>query len=249
MPPSSDGRRGEQAHGTTPTRLAGVSVGRRRALTAGTSFFKKNCHSSCKHAHGQALNRHTHERAKYKRATAVRANRSPWVPPATFGKRSGRAGRPHRAGRAPLPAASDGLDLAAWPLVLGYLLLAGRCPRQLAPRGRRRRLGTPLELCSRRSFSARRHSPTDSLSTSSRLFLPPHVCRVRTPRVTRSASADSQRRCGASTPWPARRAGQKPAGNRGPRPSPRGKAAGRVPCFISTKCTSPKYEEKHVCHR
>lgn len=187
-----------------PTRLAGASVGRRRALTAGTSFFKRNCHSSCKHAHGQALNRHTHERAKYKRATAVRANRSPWVPPATFGKRSGRAGRPHRAGRAPLPAASDGLDLAVWPLVLGYLLLAGRCPRQLAPRGRRRRLGTPLELCSRRSFSARRHSPTDSLSTSSRLFLPPHVCRVRTPRVTRSASADSQRRCGASTPWPAR---------------------------------------------
>lgn len=114
----------------------------------------------------------------------------------TFGKRSGRAGRPHRAGRAPLPAASDGLDLAVWPLVLGYLLLAGRCPRQLAPRGRRRRLGTPLELCSRRSFSARRHSPTDSLSTSSRLFLLPHVCRVRTPRVTRSASADSQRQCG-----------------------------------------------------
>lgn len=205
MPPSSVGRRSQQAHGTTPTRLAGASVGRRRALTAGTSFFfKKTCHSSCKHAHGQALNRHTHERAKYNRATAVRANRSPWVPPATFGKRSGRAGRPRRAGRAPLPAASDGLDLAVWPLLLGYLLLAGRCPRQLAPRGRRRRLGTPLELCSRRSFSARRHSPTDSLSTSSRLFLPPHVCRVRTPRVTRSASADSQRRCGASTPWPAR---------------------------------------------
>lgn len=95
----------------------------------------------------------------------------------------------------------------------GPCRLAAR-PRLLAARGslsspaspawEKASAGTPLELCSRRSFSARRHSPTDSLSTSSRLFLPPHVCRVRTPRVTRSASADSQRRCGASTPWPAR---------------------------------------------
>lgn len=91
----------------------------------------------------------------------------------------------------------------------GPCRLAAR-PRLLAARGspsspagpawEKASAGTPLELCSRRSFSARRHSP----STSSRLFLPPHVCRVRTPRVTRSASADSQRRCGASTPWPAR---------------------------------------------
>lgn len=135
----------------------------------------------------------------------------------------------------------------------GPCRLAAR-PRLLAARGSLSSPASPAWEKASAGDSSRTLQPTlllrpPPLSTSSRLFLPPHVCRVRTPRVTRSASADSQRRCGASTPWPARRAGQKPAGNRGPRPCPRGKAAGRVPCFISTKCTSPKYEEKHVCHR
>lgn len=154
--------------------------------------------------------------------------------------------------RAPAPRRESALPgRFGWS---GPCRLAAR-PRLLAARGspsspaspawEKASAGDSSRTLQRRSFSARRHSP----STSSRLFLPPHVCRVRTPRVTRSASADSQRRCGAPTPWPARRAGQKPGDNRGPRPCPHGKAADRVPCFISTKCTSPKYEEKHVCHR
>lgn len=82
----------------------------------------------------------------------------------------------------------------------GPCRLAAR-PRLLAARGALSSPASPAWEKASAGDSSRTLQPRlllrpPPLSTSSRLFLPPHVCRVRTPRVTRSASADSQRRCG-----------------------------------------------------